>query len=58
MTPDDLDDFVLDGGDELMNSEVCPYCGQVFYLDGKLEWVDRARNICKCPHCGEEVKIL
>jgi uncharacterized Zn-finger protein len=53
---DDLDDLFLEGGDELMNSEQCPYCGHMFYLDEKLEWVEK-EQICKCPVCGEEVKI-
>lgn len=57
MNNDGLDDFFLEGGDELMNSQECLHCGYVFYLDGKLEWVNRTKNICICPHCGEEVKI-
>lgn len=55
---DDLDDFFLEGGDEMMNSEVCPHCGYVFYLDQKLEWINETKNICKCPKCGEEVEII
>lgn len=58
MTNDDLDDFFLEGGDELVNSEPCPKCGGVIYLDRPIEWVDRAKNICKCSNCGEEVEIL
>lgn len=54
---DSFDGFFLEGGDELMNSQECPHCGYVFYLDGKLEWVDKEQNICKCSKCGEEVKI-
>jgi hypothetical protein len=34
---DELDDFFLGGGDELMNSEECPACGKSIYLDEKLE---------------------
>ncbi len=55
---DELDDFFLGGGDELMNSEECPLCGFVFYLDQKLEWIDKTKIICKCPNCGKAVKIL
>ncbi len=55
---EDLDDFFLTGGDELMNSEACPHCGHVFYIDGELEWVDKGQGICKCSECGEEVKLL
>lgn len=57
MTNDDLDDFFLEGGDELMNSEPCPECGGVIYLDRTIEWVDETKGICICPHCGEKVKI-
>jgi DNA-directed RNA polymerase subunit RPC12/RpoP len=58
MNSDEIDDFFLGAGDELMNSEKCLHCGQVFYLDQKLEWIDEAKNICKCPNCGKEVEIL
>ena len=54
---DELDDFFLGGGDELMNSEQCPACGASIYLDRPIEWVDEAKGICICPDCGKEVKI-
>jgi len=57
MTNDELDGFFLEGGDELMNSEVCLKCGGVIYLDRPIEGVDEAKGICICPHCGEKVKI-
>ena len=57
MTSDELDDFFLEGGDELMNSEVCPECGGVIYLDRPIEWVDEEKGICICPNCGKKVKI-
>jgi DNA-directed RNA polymerase subunit RPC12/RpoP len=57
MTNDDLDDFFLEGGDEMMNSEPCPKCGASIYLDRPIEWIDQAEGICICPHCGEKVKI-
>jgi len=57
MNNDELDDFFLEGGDEMMNSEVCPECGGVIYLDRPIEWVDEAEGICICPNCGEKVKI-
>jgi uncharacterized Zn-finger protein len=41
-----------------MNSEECPHCGHVFYLDSKLEWMDEAKNNCNCPKCGKEVRII
>ena len=58
MNSDELDDFFLEGGDELMNTEECPHCGHVFRLDEKLEWINEAKNICKCPNCGLEVEIM
>ncbi|MBU0580556.1 MAG: hypothetical protein KKA19_05210 [Candidatus Margulisbacteria bacterium] len=57
MNNDDLDDFFLEGGDELMNSEPCPNCRKSIYLDQDIEWIDEASGICICPHCGEKVKI-
>jgi hypothetical protein len=54
---DELDDFFLEGGDELMNTEECPECGKSICLDRPIEWVDEAKGICICPHCGKEVKI-
>jgi NAD-dependent SIR2 family protein deacetylase len=53
----DFWDFFLEGGDELMNTEQCPHCGGVIYLDQPIEWIDQAKQIAKCPHCGKEVKI-
>ena len=57
MNNDELDDFFLEGGDELMNTEECPKCGDVIYLDRAIEWVDEEKGICVCPHCGEKVKV-
>ena len=54
---DDLEDFFLEGGDEMLNSEVCPHCGEVIYIDQKIEWIDKDKRIAKCPKCGGEVKI-
>ncbi|MEK6690382.1 MAG: hypothetical protein AABY78_03650 [Nitrospirota bacterium] len=53
----DLNDFFLEGGDELLNSELCPECGDPIYLDRPIEWIDEAEGICICLHCGEKVKI-
>lgn len=57
MNNDELNDFFLEGGDELLNTEPCPHCGDVIYLDQKIEWIDEEKRIAKCPKCGEEVKI-
>ena len=57
MPSDDLSDFFLEGGDELMNSEACPNCGDVIYLDQEIEWINKDKRIAKCPGCGEKVKI-
>lgn len=57
MQDDGLDNFFLEGGDELMNSELCPECGVAIYLDRPIEWINEAEGICICPHCGAKVKI-
>ncbi len=58
MPEPDFWDFIMEGGDELLNTEECPYCGQLIYLDQDIEWVDEEEGIAKCPYCGEEVKII
>lgn len=57
MNNDDLGNFFLEGGDELLNAEVCPHCGEVIYLDQEIEWINDKNKIAKCPKCGEGVKI-
>ena len=54
----DFWDFMIEGGDELLNSQECPHCGEVIYLDQDIEWIDEEKRIAKCPYCGEEVKII
>lgn len=58
MDDPDFFDFMTEGGDELMNSEPCPKCGEPIYLDQAIEWVDEKKGICICPHCGEKVKLI
>ena len=53
----DLFDFMMEGGDELLNTEECPHCGKVIYLDQAIDWINEAKRIAKCPKCGGEVKI-
>ena len=48
---------MIEGGDELMNTEVCPHCGELIYLDQEIEWINKDKKIAKCPGCGEQVKI-
>ena len=55
MDNSDLFDFMMEGGEELLNSEVCPHCGTVIYLDQEIEWVDETKRIAKCPKCEEGV---
>lgn len=57
MNPDDLNDFFLEGGDELMNSEPYPKCRESIYFDQAIEWVDKEKGVCICHHCGEKVKV-
>ena len=48
-------DFMIEGGDELLNGELCPKCAGVIYLDQAIEWVDEAKGIYVCPHCRVRV---
>jgi len=57
MPEPDFWDFMIEGGDELLNSQECPHCGKVIHLDQDIEWIDEEKRIAKCPNCGEEVKI-
>lgn len=57
MRTDDFFDFMIEGGDELLNSEICPKCKDAIYLDQIIEWIDAEKGFCICPHCGEKVKI-
>lgn len=57
MSNPDFWDFMMEGGDELLNSEECPHCGYIIYFDEKIEWLDKQQKICKCPQCGKEIKI-
>ena len=50
-------DFIMEGGDELLNTQVCPHCGNVIYLDQRMEWIDEDKRFPKCLKCGGEVKI-
>lgn len=57
MNNDGIDDFFLEGGNELMNTEICSHCGDAVYLDQEIEWINKDKRIAKCPGCGEKVKI-
>jgi len=57
MPEPDFWDFMIEGGDELLNTQECPHCGEIFYLDENIEWIDEEEKIAECPNCGEEVKI-
>lgn len=43
-------DFVMEDGDELLNSETSLHCDDVIYLDQGIEWIlmklKRSPNIC------------
>jgi len=34
----------MEGGDELLNTEIWPHCGSVIYLEQEIEWVDEERT--------------
>ena len=57
MSDPDFWDFMIEGGDELLNTEICPSCGDVIYLDQNIEWIDKDKRIAKCPNCKAEIKI-
>ena len=57
MPEPDFWDFMMEGGEELLNTQECPHCGGVIYLDQDIEWVDGERRITKCPNCGEKIEI-
>jgi len=57
MNNPDFFDFMIEGGDELLNTESCPHCDDVIYLDQEIEWIDEAKRISKCPGCDEEIRI-
>lgn len=54
---DDFSDFMIEGGDDLLNCEECPHCGAIIYLDQNIEWIDKMQEIAKCPKCEEQIKL-
>jgi len=58
MEPGDHDflDFMMGGGDELLNSYQCLHCGKWFHID-EGDAVEGKQNIVKCPGCDKEVDI-
>lgn len=57
MKDPDFFDFMIEGGDELINNQACIHCGEVIYLDQEIEWINESKRIAKCPRCGEEIKL-
>ncbi|MCX6760324.1 MAG: hypothetical protein NTW46_03200 [Candidatus Nealsonbacteria bacterium] len=61
MSNDDFSDFMifyelLFPDDE--NKEVeCDNCGRVIKGSEKVEWVDKNKQIFKCPDCKQEIKL-
>ncbi len=51
----DFFDFMIEGGDELLNQEECPHCGETFDID-EAEPGETPDKV-KCPHCGKVVEI-
>ena len=52
----DFIDFMMEGGDDLLNRHDCPHCGKSFHLDEIANWVDKSKGLGKCPSCNEEVE--
>jgi predicted Zn finger-like uncharacterized protein len=53
--PDFLD-FMMEGGDDLMNSHQCPHCNQWFHVD-EAEEVEGNPDTVICPHCSKKIKV-
>ena len=53
---DDFIDFMINGGDEVLNNYECPACGHVFN-DAEIEWADENQSLVKCPKCKKIVEI-
>ena len=57
MMNDDFIDFMINGGDEVLNNYECPLCGHVFNA-AEIEWADESQSLVKCPKCKKIVKLL
>lgn len=58
MDEPDFLDFIMEGGADLLNNKLCPHCGDVIYIDQKIEWIDKEKKIAKCPSCAGEVEVV
>lgn len=56
-TGSDFFDFIMEGGDELLNTKICFHCGEMIYLDQVINWKDKSKRIARCSSCGGEFKI-
>ena len=56
MSTADFLDFVMGGGDELLNGHECPHCKEWFHIDDAEE-VDGKPDTVICPHCSKKVRI-
>ncbi len=57
MSDPDFFDFMIEGGDDLLNTKQCSHYEDVIDLDQDIEWIDEEKEIAKCPRCGSKVKI-
>lgn len=48
---DDFIDFMVLGGNDLINGQKCPSCHKFI----PPEEIDKAD--AKCPHCGEDIEV-
>lgn len=51
---DDFIDFMMSGGDELLNSFQCPHCGKWFHID---EVEENNDSMVNCPNCKKAIKL-
>ncbi|MEI8345242.1 MAG: hypothetical protein WCG06_04135, partial [Candidatus Omnitrophota bacterium] len=52
----DFIDFMMEGGDDLLNRHECLHCKRSFHVD-EAKKVDSETNKVLCPRCGKVVEV-
>jgi DNA-directed RNA polymerase subunit RPC12/RpoP len=66
MIKPDFIDFMVEGDHYFsfpnnFGSYECWGCGHIFAPGDRVErveWVERARHMVRCPHCGREIEVF